>query len=306
MSRRNTRRLRSVDRKTIVTLRGGLGNQLFQYAFAWALKERTGAPVELDSWHFTFGHARPLDLQDMPIELPISPTVLPWWMKHGAATRITDRFPETTGRWLDVYFEPDRPGYDSRYLSRPRRIYHGYWQCPRYFDEHREELRRQFRFRDERDVLAELARIRPGWDRFIAVHIRRGDYLHPVIAAIHGMPELEYYRRERERLRAELGERRTVFFTDDPDWLRDESGLLDDESVTAADFLNGSREEFALMRRAKGLVISNSSFSWWAAYLGEPEMVIAPDYWFRDVTTEAYEILPEGWLTGKSQPEPLR
>jgi|GEM_PF-1390419 len=284
----------------LVTVRGGFGNQLFQYAFAWALKQRTQSEVALNTWHYRLPDTRALELDRLQIELPLSAERRPVRMDSAPARWLLRRFPDRAGKLLSVHRESAMARYRAEYLADPRRFYHGYWQSPRYFDEYRDELRRQFEFKQPFDVRAALRRVRPDWGEFLAVHIRRGDYLRPAGVELHGVTPLDYFRESLVRLRSELNEMNTVYATDDPKWLREESGLLDTESVLAADFLNGPLEEFVLMRESRGLVATNSTFSWWAAYLGDPEMTIVPRYWFRGVLTTDLGIAPKGWIVAEN------
>jgi len=281
--------------RRIVTVRGGLGNQLFQYAFAWALKRRTDGEVVLNTRHYRLPNARSLELVSLRLKLPLSDERRPTRLDSRPARWLLRRFPEGAGNLLNVYSDPGVGRYREEYLGEPRRYYHGYWQSPRYFDQYREELRPQFEFKQPVDVRTKLRRVRPDWAEFLAVHVRRGDYLSPAGQALHGVPPLAYFHDSLERLRTGLNQKNTVFVTDDPEWLRSESGLLDADSVLAADFLDGALEEFALLREARGLVMSNSTFSWWAAYLGDPEVTIVPRYWLRGVPTSSIDIALSGW-----------
>jgi hypothetical protein len=60
-------------------------------------------------------------------------------------------------------------------------------------------------------------------------------------------------------------------------------------------------EEFAVMRQCDHFIITNSTFSWWAAYLGdsvakEEKIVIAPTTWFVVDKLDSSNICPEGWI----------
>jgi hypothetical protein len=56
--------------------------------------------------------------------------------------------------------------------------------------------------------------------------------------------------------------------------------------------------DFEAMRRCRHFVIANSTFSWWAAWLGEREgsVVVAPRRWFEDRTRNSSDIVPPRWV----------
>lgn len=82
-------------------------------------------------------------------------------------------------------------------------------------------------------------------------------------------------------------------YSDDPDWCRSELKL--DRPFTVVD-PGSPAQDLRAMARHRHIVIANSSFSWWAAWLRrEPGITIAPKHWFRmGVSTE--DLIPDGWL----------
>lgn len=106
------------------------------------------------------------------------------------------------------------------------------------------------------------------------VHVRRGDYAEEWRG--HGMLEADYYL-------SNWPEGRVLVFSDDPQWCRDN---LPGTVVHEEDWV-----DFFLFNMTRTKVISNSSFAWWAAFIGEGE-VTAPAPWFLNAEMNVY---PEWW-----------
>jgi hypothetical protein len=115
----------------------------------------------------------------------------------------------------------------------------------------------------------------------VAVHVRRGDYLkHP---AFH-VCDTAYYREAMGSLRAKLYEPRFHIFSDDPDWCRKTFMDDDTEVVDSGKAGENPLHDLHLMSLASHHIIANSSYSWWAAWLGDKagQQVIMPERWYAD------------------------
>lgn len=101
--------------------------------------------------------------------------------------------------------------------------------------------------------------------------------------------ETDYY----ERAMAMFPEDNFLVFSDDPDWCKEK--FKDDPRVQVMEKGN-EIEDFNLLASCKDLVIANSSWSWWAAYLcpNEGKKVIAPKKWFSDGVQRTK--LPDSWI----------
>ena len=146
----------------------------------------------------------------------------------------------------------------------------GYYQCPKYFNHIEDEIRKDFSFPKElidsaQEVIDTLG------DDVISLHIRRTDY---IANPNHPLQPLEYYTKALDKLPKNVS---VVVFSDDFEWCDQQEEFSDDRfaiSNNAADF------DLCLMSMCKYHIIANSSFSWWGAWLGKSEKVIAPKNWF--------------------------
>lgn len=279
----------------IVKVMGGLGNQMFAYAFALALR-RLGREVSLDtSWHDRFqahngwelGRIFKLDIRECD---------------DASLRRVADLDPDPLSRVRRKLFGPRAGhfvergcGFDGRYLETTGDAYFdGYWQSPRYHEGIEAEIEKTFSFPG--DPEPEAARLLNTGRIAIGVHVRRGDYLKS--EALGGVCGETYYRRAIAGL-AE-GERDVVvaFFSDDLDWCRDRlSGRHD---AVFVDWNRGadSWKDMRLMTLCDRLAISNSSFGWWGARLGTRpgRRIAAPDRWYGGKHPDNHDIAPPGWI----------
>jgi len=260
------------------TIKGGLGNQMFQYAAGYALSRRLGVAMELDLSFYDKQDKRKFELAELCIDFEIRSSVSSdsrskkarFWHKRGA---MEQSYMEPSASY-DVYFEA---------LQSPCLI-DGYFQSELYFGSYRKDIIRQYRAKGkitERNK-AYLARIKSSACS-IAVHLRRGDYLDQKIASVHGVLTDEYYENAIKILSSMVGADHELFiFTDDPLFARDKWGA--DKSVV---IVEGNDDcpvnDIYLMSACHHNIIANSSFSWWGAWLNTHahKAVIAPRQWFQ-------------------------
>lgn len=127
----------------------------------------------------------------------------------------------------------------------------------------------------------------------LAVHIRRGDYIG---SGRHTLLGLGYYRSSIDRALREREVDRIFFFSDDPEWLRAQP-LSRRGSVISSERWSAT-EEFQMMSRAKHFVIANSTYSWWAAWLGKRrgKAVYFPTRWKHSLPAEPEGLIPREWI----------
>lgn len=180
----------------------------------------------------------------------------------------------------------------------------GYFQSSRYFSDISSEVRDWFDPLPsiKNTVSLKYASFLTDTTRntYVIVHIRRGDYVTPANLKYHGILTPLYYRAAMARMREIIGDNtRFLLFSDDIEYCRityPESDVMcvdeSDEMIT-----------LHLMSQFNHYIISNSSFSWWAVYLGEPgKTVIAPDRWFGPAGPQDFQDIYEpGWIRIKAE-----
>ena len=245
-----------------VDLTGGLGNQLFGFAAGWTQARRLGIPLGLR-------HHR--QRRETPRTFELS------WLLDAPQVELCTNPPRRSFREASFAYDPAIEG-----VQAGTRLV-GYFQSWRYSQEYADDLRA---------LLVEHGRLpQPGSISCIAVHARRGDYLGARQLAFHGICHEGYYVNAVRELRESMGDVPVQVFSDDAGY----GAYLADQITHASAVTQGGSAEQVLghMAQAQGLVISNSSFSWWAGWLaGDAAQVIAPAPWFSDPAMSIGDLLP--------------
>lgn len=300
-----TREIGDKNRRVIVQILGGLGNQMFQYALGRAISWRTGAPLLLDTNVIKYapqGTQRSYGLDIFKLQPALASRVdVSRYHSHGAglAGKIAHRLLGASGasEILHQYkFE-----YQPRILELKPPIYiTGYWQSHRYFAGVEDALRSDFEFRDDLPpAAAEYAQAiaQPG---AVCLHVRRGDYAKPEYSFM-GLCSIDYYRRAVARVREVVEQPVFFIFSDDLDWCRANFDWLGAEARFVAYAvprgLKSEASDLQLMTRAEYFITANSTFSWWAAWLaGErAKLIISPKAWFKHPQLSADDLVPKHW-----------
>ncbi|RYD37257.1 MAG: alpha-1,2-fucosyltransferase, partial [Verrucomicrobiaceae bacterium] len=252
-----------------ILMLGRLGNNLFQYALGRVLAEKHGTELAMDaSWFNEEGWSQVNCLKLLPG--PASGTVkVTRRLSLGARALL-----KATGkhyweyRGLPVLKESERDqSFAPRFLEAPADcMLFGYFQSPLYFSEMENQLRRELSteglgLERGRESLAERL-LQPG---SVAVHVRRTDYIGNPNLDLCGM---DYYRTAMQRIRESVEATRFHVFSDDPAWCRSRFQESDCEVLDQGPD-NMPLADLHLMSSASHHIIANSSFSWWAAWLGK-------------------------------------
>jgi len=282
-----------------IVLLGRTGNNLFQYALGRILARQHGVPLVLDaSWYNAEGWAEVSHFLKLPIQAKV---VRRCSLGARALRKLTGKH---YWQFLESPFikeSTDNQSFDNRYLDSPANCtLFGYFQTPLYFQSIATELR------DELNKLilngasitfgtnAEITNRLPlpgdntpiqnlleklGSPSSVAIHIRRGDYLHH--ACFH-VCDATYYQRSIKAMRAQLPAARFFVFSDDPEWCKTEFRDDDIEVVDSGTAGKNPLHDLHLMSLASHHIIANSTYSWWAAWLGDKpdQRVIMPNRWY--------------------------
>lgn len=283
----------------IMRIKGGLGNQMFQYAVGRNLSLKTGLPLVLDRRHYrpTHEHGYGLDvfaLADTPVEnaaLPPHRSDRPF---ANALSRVLGRGPRLM-REAALEFDPAIAAIDGPAWLE------GYFQTERYFAGNADIIRSEFTPTAAPDATnaAWLARIQAD-PLAVSLHVRRGDYVaNPKFAARHGTCSAAYYDSAVAHMTDVLGAPPVIYaFSDDPDWVRDNLDLPATINVVGHNDASKNYEDLRLMGACRHHIIANSSFSWWGAWLNPraDKVVVAPAKWHADTQNDNPDIWADGWI----------
>lgn len=269
----------------IVRLAGGLGNQLFMYAFAKALAARNGVPLLLDT-HSGFARDRNYQrnyLLDhlIPAERHASRRQARAWPLIGRGLQSLDRRHNARLPLEQRYYLRERSaGFDTEIhdlrISRPV-IVDGYWQSARYFDDL--PLRDIIRFPDVLTLpLATEMQAISNCATPVCLAVRRYEEI-PRLKRPMVILDADYFRRAMKRLEEKVENPHYFVFAQDMQWARD--NLTSHHPITFArekDPDAGAIQDLFLMTRCRHHIISNSTLHWWGAWLAQRDgqMVMAP------------------------------
>lgn len=288
-----------------VEIVGGLGNQMFASAAGVLAARHLERPLRFDvSFFDRVGPDRNYELGAFPaldaVELcrdAFSGT--PRYV-HAALRRL--HIPQPT-LFREHGFNPAGPGYDPRWppSGRVKRM-KGYFQSWRYFEGHFDEVRELFVPRVASSLLDAI--VGTVGERFVGVHVRLGDYMLTDVQRSFGLCSPQFYLRGIQMIQAHLGEQLpVVVFTDSPEHLPAEL-TQKVHFVAGVSSLRSAADDLSAMRASAGFVMSNSSYSWWAAFLGDSSArpVVAPRPWFRNAGFREEDLVLPGWLRTDARP----
>ncbi|MCK9581418.1 MAG: alpha-1,2-fucosyltransferase [Methanoregula sp.] len=258
---------------TIIKIKGGLGNQMFQYAYGRKL-ELGGKKIIFDISFFHGARAATdtgrnflLPFFKLKTEAEFSPR----------ARRLRDlmaKFVRKIGAGIEEYFQGEK-----------------------YFKDISGELKKEFILKNDlspngQNILKQIIA-----SNSVSVHLRRGDYVSDQkTKAYHGVCEPEYYNKAVQIIKEKVVNPTFFVFSDDIGWAK--SNLNIEDSIFVSNPEIKDCEEMILMSNCKHNIVANSSFSWWGAWLNNnPEkIVIAPKRWFLDKKVDKNDIVPNGWI----------
>ncbi|MEE9369171.1 MAG: alpha-1,2-fucosyltransferase [Pontiella sp.] len=256
-----------------VFLQGGLGNQMFQYAAGRALADKHKTALCLDTSWYHYPVKRKFELDKFRIHAQTEKSFLSFlayniWNRPGFGEKHSCIFREKAGGQVDALFDL----HDNVEII-------GYFMSERFFPTVADAIRAELGF-EHRNVSRETESILSdvGSGNSVAMHVRRGDFLE---LKNYQVCTEAYYFRGLDYVRARVDNPRFYLFSDDPTWCR--TVFSDDDCcvVEVTQSRDDSLNDMHLMSSCQHMIMSNSSYSWWAAWLGQTpdQIVVAPDRW---------------------------
>ncbi len=292
----------------VVRLIGGLGNQMFQYAFARALARRRGLPVKLDaSWYAKsdFGSDAPRQFMLEKFNIAGELATAEELRDARRPSRLAVLAQKALRKLIGANY-----GYDPRaFYARDGSYLEGFWQSERYFADMADEIRREFSLKAplSQAAAAILKQIESAdaahvqgteAEASVSIHVRRGDFVtNKAVRSAFGTVDLAYYRAASRIVTRRVAAPRCFVFSDDIAWAK-ENLKYGGPAVYVSRPGISDVEELILMSRCRHHILANSSFSWWGAWLDPrpDKIVVAPRRWFRDWRFRTSGIVPEGWV----------
>jgi hypothetical protein len=228
-------------------LMGGLSNQLFQIsaAHALALKNNDVSGFDFDSC-YTPNQGFPSNKY-----------------KNNILSKVNNI---KNYNFKIIYNEQNF--YFNQIEYKKNLLLDGYFQSYKYFNEFRDDIINLFHFDNTSKVLDFIKSLNKS--NITSVHIRRGDYLnHP---NFHFNTPKEYF----IKAMGKIPNTHFIFISDDIEWVKNE---FKGDNISYSPF-NDEIDDLRLMTLCDNNIITNSSFSWWGAYLNKNSNVFSPSIWF--------------------------
>ena len=280
-------------------IRGGLGNQLFQYSAARSLADSLNVSLGLDIREFDKNSPYKMDLDNFNLRADFSPSNLIKHKKYD--NKLTYLFDKLAGNQRVIYKEPFLM-FDKNLCSNIDGTYlKGYWQSEKYFLKNKQNIMKDISFIRNPDKINNKQLKEINETISVSLHIRRGDYItNKTYNSIHGTCDLSYYNKAVDYLKKRIGKDIKVFaFSDDPSWVLENLKLPVDIKFINNNSHENNYEDLRLMLNCDHNIIANSSFSWWGAWLNQnpDKIVIAPKKWYANEQLQNPDIIPSSWLT---------
>jgi hypothetical protein len=289
----------------IIHLSGGLGNQMFQYAFGRALALRYGYELKLDANYYN-------SQKCLNSAVPRSYMLGSFDIKADLASpeevAKLNTFSKKVIRKIKYkIFGPPKASLfeEKEYRNKDENYYVGVWQNERYFKDFAENIRGDFHLKYEMSPQAKKLAQMIDADKFsVCLQVRRGDNANnPPSMKSFGCPDLEYYIPainlvKQQMLRnGQSGLLRLYVFSDDIEWVKNNLHSEFD-TIYVSDSGVKTQEEITLMSKCRHNIISNSTFGWWGAWLNpkHDKIVVAPKQWALKNTEGYRNITPAGWI----------
>ena len=275
----------------IVRIQGGLGNQMFQYAYAKAL-ETNGNEVKIDVANATLSSE--LDNYNIDLDVASFDEIRKLFSKN----KFINFIHKVKG---DVLKEKSLSFNKNLLEAVGNKYIYGYFQSEKYFLNIKNIIVKQFTLKQNLSHYAqEIKNTIQNTKNTCSIHIRRGDYIINKSAnKIHGTCSLDYYNNATKLIDKKINSVKYYIFSDEIEWVKENMNI-----ANATYIENNGRtphEDILLMSLCEHNIIANSSFSWWASWLNEnkEKIVIAPKRWFADEeknTQSNQGIVCDNWI----------
>ena len=275
---------------------GGLGNQLFQLAYGESLKiahnnvnikyiDLTKYAKTKRKWELGFLNIKPFNISKREIYSIFFKRFI-----NSKVNKFNSNF---------LYFgiiNEKQNKYIQNYLEKNRNfILDGYWQSEKYFNDNKFYIKTFLNSKNKNFS----TKNRDSKNQKVAVHIRLGDYNNTFEGKKnHLVCNFEWYKNAIIYLKGLNKDLKFTVFSDDKELVKNEFRNFKNLEIKNSDYSNSAYKDLFEMTKYDHFIISNSSYSWWASYLGEKEnsKIIAPKYWLKNFKTKEFPLYRENWI----------
>lgn len=276
-------------RKIIVKLMGGLGNQMFQFAAAKKVADLLNENCEI-IFDVSFLEDRTIDIVYRDYDLSI------FNLSNQLDNSLNQKFNKIIINDMNIVTAIN----NIHLLKNDKRdlYFEGFFQIHYLVDK---SMNQYYKFNEFSNKETEKFFLENITDKSLMINIRRADYVsRPSALSFHGFLGEEYIKKALLKFKNDEFDK-VFIFSDEPDWC--EKNLHIDNSIVVSHEYAGNkfRDYLHLMSKFRNLIIPNSTFAWWAAWISENQnnsvKIISPgkNIWFRNNPEMAELIIPNSW-----------
>ncbi len=295
-------------RVIIVNLKGGLGNQMFQYALGYILSKTKNVPLYFDLRLMEEEKIKPsprnvprdFDLDVFGIKKKIvSKKDLIKTIQFSNNYRLRKYISIFLDKLnLFIFYEKKRVFNNRIFNNNFNNIYlDGLWQSEKYFKDFRNDILSLYNFnivKNKEKNINFLKKI--DFSKSICLNVRRTDFINN---PEHNVVNINYYKNAVSNFINILGNNPEIYvFSDDLEWCKKNLEFNN---------INFVEHEYAgykfydylyLMSSFKNFIIPNSSFGWWACWLSKykDKIIMTPERWSGLIDESLIDIVPPEWL----------
>lgn len=299
----------------IVRITGGLGNQLFQLGLAYFLTDTTNHVVKIDlSFYSDQKHmlykrylnsnsipARKFEFySSMPFAIcnfdDICGILLDNTDKEGLLFLAKRNFLRlikqliSTSLLLKIFRKRvvNETLISCHNFDTDNLIYSGYWQIDLFFKNYENKLKYHL---DNllQNIYSFNDNVHYNFNEYIVIHVRKGDYLkideYFDLDMTYYKNSIDYIKNINPRLK------KILVITNDIIWC-EQNLELDNFEIEFSNVKNDIYYDFSIMKKSKYIITSNSTFCFWATFLGNPIVATIPNLWYKD---RKFGYLPDSW-----------
>ena len=290
----------------IVKLQGGLGNQMFQYAFAKSIGDDVLFDNNWFAWaekkygktHMIYG----MDLLNSDLRFATQEQIKECLEESAIATKITnfDKVFHIKLLHSKRVYEKVRNRYEPELQKIEGNAYYdGYFQTPKYFDKIKQQLINDFIPKKEltpenKKVLDDIQN-----SNSVAISTRRGDYVKLGYAL-----SAEYYNSALEEIAKRIENPIFYLFSNDMEWSLKNININNKFKIIPCESFDkncGYVCGLYLMSKVKHNIITNSTYPWWSAWLNNNQnrITVAPKGWIKTpgiVKSTFEDLIPDSWI----------
>jgi hypothetical protein len=265
------------NRIVFINIKGGLGNQLFQIAAAYAYAKKEGCKLQILHklhnmdrpiyWETILQRMKPYLVQTIP------PHIVQWYESRPTMYQPIPP-PPSTGIMLNEYMQTSKYFYNYDIACELRELFA---PSSTLIDE----------------VSARYSFLLENKERVVVVHARRTDYLrNQMMIDIHGPLSSSYYKEAIRRMKEKVKDPIWLLTSDDNRYWMEIEKELDIHSPVI--LMNESDiHTYALLQQFQHVIMSNSTFIWWCTWMADAKHVIAPSKWFGPAGPHPYDDIYE-------------